>query len=142
MRLQLEIHFFKHKKRNSSQHSVPFLKLLRLNQIYFYSKTTNQKLRYAVFAKMYLSSSNGFLNLQTVGHNYSGVNLNVVSDNVNKVITFSATTGPQTNKIYVDSTYGANVVGNGDGEGAGPGHALVVFIKPFPSTYQAVVPLE
>jgi len=45
---------------------------------------------------------------------YSGVNLSVVSDNVNKVITFSATTGPQSNKIYVDSTYGADVVGNGD----------------------------
>lgn len=45
---------------------------------------------------------------------YSGVNLSVVSDNINKVVTFSATTGPQTNRIYVDSTYGADVVGNGD----------------------------
>ena len=45
---------------------------------------------------------------------YSGVNLSVVSDNINKVVTFVATSGPQTNRIYVDSTYGADVVGNGD----------------------------
>ena len=41
------------------------------------STNTDNKIRYAVFAKMYLSSSNGSkLQLQTVGHNYSGVNLN------------------------------------------------------------------
>ena len=45
---------------------------------------------------------------------YSGVNLSVVSDNINKVVTFSASTLPQTNKIYVDSTYGVDIIGNGD----------------------------
>ena len=39
------------------------------------STNTDNKIRYAVFAKMYLSSSNGS-KLQTVGHNYSGVDLN------------------------------------------------------------------
>ena len=36
---------------------------------------TDNRIRYAVFAKMYLSSANGS-QLKTVAHNYSGVNLN------------------------------------------------------------------